>query len=93
MKKVFLAAMMAIASLSSVQLSAHADEQWFDRYDHDHDSHWNYNEFRKAHYDWYKHHHSEQRISDPELRHQFDGMAAGHPGWVEREQVRTYHNW
>ena len=93
MKKVFLAAMMAVAALSSVQLSAHADDPWFDRYDRDHDGHWTYNDFKHAHYEWYKHHHNEQRITDAELRHQFDTMASTHPGWVEREQVRTFHNW
>jgi hypothetical protein len=89
MKKTVALACLAFLTLGT---AAQADD-WFDRYDHNHDGHWSWSEFKRAHYEYWKHHHDEHRLSDAELRAQFDAWAASHPGWVEREQVREFHHW
>ncbi|HEY9773967.1 MAG TPA: hypothetical protein V6C81_09180 [Planktothrix sp.] len=91
MKKELALAAMMFAALT-VQ-AAHADADWFDRYDHKHSGHWTYDQFRKAHTDWWKHHRTEQRLSDKELHAKFDTLDAEHHGWVTREQARTFHEW
>ena len=92
MEKALIASLF-LAGVFSVPLGAMADAPWFDRYDHNHDGHWSYSEFRRAHYEWWKAHHEGPRLSDRELRREFDAMSSAHPGWVEREQVRGFHHW
>ncbi len=70
-----------------------ADDPWFNKWDHNHDNHWNYNEFRSAYYNWCRHHHDEKRLSDRELQAEFDRMAASHRTWVAPDDVRTWRHW
>lgn len=80
-------------AVSALQLPANADDAWFNKYDRNHDGHWTYQEFRSAHTEYWKHHRQEQRLTDAELRAEFDRRASAHPGWVAREEVRDFHNW
>ena len=79
--------------LVSVQSPALADDAWFNRYDHNHDGHWDWAEFKKAHYEWYKHHPGEKKWKEAELRAEFDRLGAAHHGWVAPDDVRTWHTW
>jgi hypothetical protein len=90
MTKTIALACLAVLAFST---AAKADDPWFDKYDHNHDGHWNYNEFKRAHYDWWKAHRNEKRISDAELRAQYNSWDTAHHGWVDRDQVREYHHW
>jgi hypothetical protein len=84
---------LAVMAAGSLQLPSMADEAWFTKYDHNHDGHWDYNEFKKAHYDWYKHHHEGPRLTEVELHKQWNTWDTDHHGWVAPETVRTYHHW
>jgi hypothetical protein len=91
-KQVALVAALFIG-LVGLNSPAFADEAWFVHHDHNHDGHWDYAEFRKAHYEWYKTHPNEKKWKDAELRQEFDRMSASHHGWVAPEDVRTWHTW
>jgi hypothetical protein len=84
-----LVAVMATIGAQSVALA----DDWYERYDVDHDHHWSYNEFRDANLSYWKLHKDEKALKDAELRAEFDRMAAGHPEYVDVETVRTYHHW
>jgi hypothetical protein len=92
MKRTLALAGLLCLTLSSIQLSVQASD-WFGRYDHNHDNHWDYNEFRNAHHDWARHHRNEAVVSDVELRSQFNGWDTGHRGYVERGDVQAFHHW
>ena len=89
MMKTFVLACLAVLTLST---AAKADD-WFDRYDRDHNKQWNYQEFKRAHNDYWKHHRNEERWNEAKLHSQFNTWASAHPGYVEREQVREFHHW
>ena len=93
MKKQITLLMAAAIALGAFQSAALADDPWFNKWDHDHDGHWTWKEFRDAHHNWYRHHKGERRYSDAELRREFDRMAASHPGWVAPNDVRGWHQW
>jgi Ca2+-binding EF-hand superfamily protein len=92
MKKMLALAGLLCLTLNSVQLAAQADD-WFGKYDLNHDNHWSYNEFSKANNDWAGRHTEEKRLSDAELRTQFNGWDTDHHGWVTRDNVEHYHTW
>jgi len=92
MKKSLALAGLLCLALSNFQLAARADD-WFDRYDRNHDHHWSYDEFRRAHQDWWRAHREEKRLTDAELRAQFNTWDADHHGWVTREHVEHFHTW
>jgi hypothetical protein len=92
MKKQFALMATLWLVLANTQSPALADD-WFDKYDHDHDHHWDYKEFQSAHNNYWKAHHEEKRMNDAELRAEFDRRAAEHHGWVDNEGVRDFHHW
>jgi hypothetical protein len=92
MKKYLALIALACVTLGGFQ-SAQADDPWFNKWDHNHDGHWNYDEFRKAHEAYYRHHKDEKRWSDAELRAEFNRRAAAHAEWVAPEDVRDFHHW
>jgi hypothetical protein len=92
MKNALALAGLLCLTLSSVQLPALAQD-WFDRYDVNHDHQWNYVEFSNAHHDWARHHRTERIINDIELRNQFNTWDPDNRGYVVRENVSTFHNW
>jgi len=92
MKKTLALAGLLCLTLSSVQLAAQADD-WFGKYDRNHDNHWTYNEFANANHDWARRHRNEKRVTDAELRNQFNGWDTDHHGYVTREHVEHYHTW
>jgi Ca2+-binding EF-hand superfamily protein len=91
MKKQMALMALTLISLSSLQLPALADV-WFDRYDHDHDGKWNYNEFKAANQAYWRAHH-EKVLADRALRDEYKALDADHDGYVTVENVRTYHHW
>ena len=93
MKRQFALIALAVIALGALHGPAIAGDPWFDRYDHNRDGHWDYNEFKKAHNDYWKHHRDERRWNDAELRAEWDRRAGGHPGWVEPGNVRDFHHW
>ena len=92
MKKAFGMLAASFVILGALQVPAMADP-WFDRWDHNHDGHWTYNEFVRAHNDYWKHHRDEKRLNDAELRAEWDRRAAAHHEWVSAEDVRDFHHW
>jgi hypothetical protein len=90
MKKTLALACLAVLAIGT---AAQADDDWFNKYDHNHDGHWSYNEFKRAHSDYWRNHRDEKRMSEAELRAQFNNWEAQHKGWVERDQVREFHHW
>jgi hypothetical protein len=94
MKKTFATFALALMSFSLTQsLPALADNYWFDHWDHNHDHHWDYNEFRRAHRAWEHEHHNQQRLTDAQLQAEWAKLDAEHRGWVEMEKAKHYHNW
>jgi hypothetical protein len=93
MKKQLALVAAICLGLGSLAGPARADDPWFNKWDRDHDGHWTYGEFKKAHSDWWRHHKDERRMTDAELRAEFDRMAASHHGWVAPDDVRTWHHW
>lgn len=77
-----------------MSLSAGAADEWFARYDKDHDGRWTWHEFRDAHHDWCHHHHGAAGCwNDRELRVKFDALAGEHHTWVTPDQVHDFHAW
>lgn len=93
MKKLIAGSLLGIIAAAFIPSAVQAYEAWFEQYDHNHDGHWTYKEFRNAHMNWIKHHPGEARIKEAELRHQWDTWDPNHRGWVEESQVREYHHW
>ena len=94
MKRQFTLIATALLTLGSLQGPAIADEPWFDKWDHNHDGHWDYNEFKRAHGNYWKHHKKdEHRLSEAELRTEWERRAAAHHTWVESKDVRDFHHW
>jgi len=92
MKKQFALMATLWLVLANTQAPALADD-WFDKYDHNHDHHWDYNEFRTAHNTYWKGHRDEKRMDDAELRSEFNRRAGDHHDWVDNEGVRDFHHW
>ena len=92
MKKTLALAGLLCLALSSVQMAAQAQD-WFVRYDTDHDNHWTYNEFASANRDWASRHTTEKILNDVELHKQFSTWDPDNRGYVVRESVSTYHDW
>ena len=84
---------LSIMAMSSLQLPSMGDDAWFNKYDRNHDGHWDYNEFQKAHTNWYHRHHEGPKVTSVELRKQFDSWDTDHHGWVTPDHVRSYHHW
>lgn len=93
MKKQLALLALSFLTLGSLQMPALADDAWFHKWDHDHDGHWTYNEFERAHHDYWKHHRDEKRLTDAELRAEWDHRAAAHHDWVGADDVRDFHHW
>jgi hypothetical protein len=94
--KIKLAALglsLLVVAGMGIQTPSFADDVWFSKYDRDHDGHWTWNEFNAAHRDWMRRHRDAERISNAELRKQWDTWDADHHGWVTVDHVRTYHHW
>jgi len=92
MKKKVATIAALIISLGTLQ-GAFADDAWFHGHDRDHDGHWTYEEFKRAHHEWYKQHPGERRYKEEELRAEFDRLSAEHHGWVGPDDVRSWHRW
>ncbi|HEY9680546.1 MAG TPA: hypothetical protein V6C86_03045 [Oculatellaceae cyanobacterium] len=93
MKKQLALLALSFLTLGALQTPALADDPWFHKWDRDHDGHWTYNEFERAHHDYWKHHRDEKRLTDAELRAEWDRRAAAHHDWVGAEDVRDFHHW
>ena len=93
MKKQFALIALGWFALGSLQTPALANDPWFDKWDHNHDGHWNYVEFKRAHDDYWRHHRDEKRWNDAELRAEWDRRAAAHHEWVAAEDMRDFHHW
>ena len=92
-RMIALAATIALAVIT-VNAPAKADEEdWFKRHDYDHDARWNYKEFRKAHYQWYKAHPNEARWNERRLHEEFNRCDLDHDGYVHCDEVRGVHHW
>lgn len=92
MSKLQHAALLLSLSLSAMALPVMA-EPWFDRYDHNHDGKWTYDDFSRAHREYVKKHHEEKRMSERALKEQWNKLDKDHHGWVREEQVRSFHHW
>lgn len=89
-KSLALAGLMIVG----ISLNAVAADEWFNRWDRNHDGHWTWSEFKAAHHDWCRHHRGGEGCwNDRELRAKFDALDAEHHGWVTPEQVRSLHAW
>ena len=93
MKKRLASTATIWVAILSFLAPALADDPWFDKWDRDHDGHWNYEEFKRAHYDYWKHHQDEQHWKDAELRAEFNRRAAAHRQWVDAQEIRDFHHW
>jgi len=93
MKKLLTAAALLTVAMGAFQLPALAADAWFDKYDHDHDGRWKYNDFVRAHHDWAKRHHDDKVITDRELKTRWHDLDKEHHGWVKADDVREFHHW
>ncbi len=91
---------MSIRNLSLLALTAclfttspsFADE-FFKKYDKNHDGHWDYTEFRRAHNEYVKRHPDQGLLNDEELRAEFGRRAYNPRGFVHESGVKDFHNW
>jgi Ca2+-binding EF-hand superfamily protein len=91
--KITLAAALALVVLA-VSAPAKADhDEWFNKYDRDHDGRWTYKEFRSAHYKWLKEHPGERHCSEHDLHGYFNKYDRDHDGYVHCDEVRDFHHW
>jgi Ca2+-binding EF-hand superfamily protein len=93
MKKQLIFAALAGCLFGNLQVSALADEVWFNSYDTDGDHYWTYPEFTKAHEHYVKIHPKTAVVTTTQLRKDFDDLDVDHDGKVKIEEVRTYHTW
>jgi len=93
--KTKLALLTALAfTITGMSLPAKADsDDWFKKWDHNRDGRWSWNEFRKAHYDWWRAHHDERRLNDHELHEMYRKFDRDHDGYVCPDDVRGFHHW
>lgn len=66
---------------------------WFNKYDTNHDGHWDYAEFRKANNEYSRRHLDRNPLSDEELRAEFGRRADNPRGWVHETGVKDFQNW
>ena len=92
MNKTLALAGLLCLTLASVQQAALAQD-WFGRYDGNHDNRWSYDEFAHAHHNWARHHRSEVIMNDVDLHNQFNSWDPDRRGYIVRENVATFHNW
>lgn len=92
MQTVFVFAAVCVASTFS---SALADNDWFNKWDRNHDNRWTWQEFRNAHKDWARHHKREAEAcwTDKQLHEKWAMLDAEHHGWVTPEQAMQLHAW
>jgi hypothetical protein len=89
-KSIAFAALLTLG----MSLGASAADEWFTRYDKDHDQRWTWHEFRDAHHNWCHNHHGAAGCwNDHELRQKFEAMAGANRTWVSADQVREFHSW
>ena len=75
----------------TLQLPAHADfNLMFGKHDYNHDGHWNRREFNDANNYYYRHHHNVRIINNGDDFHRLDRDGNG---YLNQEEVRTYHTW
>lgn len=87
-----LTAVLAMAVIAA-NAPAKADDEWFNRHDYNHDTRWNWKEFRRAHYQYVKEHPNEAHWNDRRLRQEFNHCDHDHDGYVHCDEVRRFHNW
>jgi hypothetical protein len=92
-KKSMVVGCLLWLGFSALQAPARADEVWFNRYDINHDGRWTFDDFARANTGYYSIHTTEAPMARIELRRRFDTYAVAHPGYVTREEVRTFHDW
>jgi Ca2+-binding EF-hand superfamily protein len=91
MRKLLAASFLFTVMFGCVQLPAHAEfNNAFGRHDHNHDGRWNRREFCDANNNYYRHHHTAEVIDN---RNEFNRLDRNGDGYLNREEVRTYHNW
>jgi len=90
--KITLLAALVIA-IGSISGPARADDEWFEKWDHNHDRKWSWDEFRRAQYRWWKEHRDEHRCNDKELREHFKELDRDHDGYLYPDDVRSFHHW
>ena len=91
MKKQLATAMLCALAFGAFQLPARADfGVTYGRYDHNHDGHWDYNEFNNANRYYNHHHHGVVVVNN---RDEFNRLDVNHDGYLNREEIQTYHNW
>ncbi len=92
MKRLTLFAALILLGLAGTQISAFAHDDWFKKYDYDHDRKWNYDEYVKAQRDWEIAHH-QKVMSDKELREYYDHHDKDKDGYWATEEMRRAHHW
>lgn len=92
MKKSLASTATILVAMVSSTAPASA-QPWFDRWDRNHDHHWSYAEFRRAHYDYWAHHRAERHWKEAELRAEFNRRAAAHREWVDAHDMQDFHHW
>jgi len=84
---------LLVLTACSVAILPSFAADWFDRYDKNHDGHWDYSEFHRAHSEYWKRHQDEGPLTDEELRAEFGRRAYNPRGFVQKGGVKDFHNW
>jgi len=87
-KKLVLAALIAGLLAQPAVLAG----DWFDKYDHNHDHSWDWNEYYKARRDWEREH-REKALSEEELRAEYERYDLDHNHRMGREEARGVGRW
>jgi len=90
MKKQILFMVLGGFVLLTTQIPVLAND-WFNRYDANHDRQWNYEEYQKAQMEWLKHH--KHHMSDKELREYYARLDRDRNGFLTAEEARRAHMW
>jgi hypothetical protein len=66
---------------------------WFDKCDHDHNHYWTWEEYRGARRAWERRHREEKRLSDAELRAEYERLDLDHDHRLSREEAKAWGRW
>jgi hypothetical protein len=90
MQKIFYG--LAVISCLTQPLAVFASD-WFDRWDHNQDHHWSWQEYYAARRAWEREHREERRLSEAELRAEYAGLDGNHDHRLEREEAKAWGRW
>jgi hypothetical protein len=96
MKKQLTTLCLFAMAFGALQLPATAFDfgvSVFNKYDHNHDGRWNYRDFNDANRYYYQTHPQAVIINNRDLRRDFNRLDTDNDGYVNVEEVRTYHTW